>query len=175
MTTDNKDQINHDTSTDSQATSETQYPFFITDQYVKDISFENPNFLVKYQENREQPQVSVNVETNASKLQDTHYEVAMKVEVKSFTSDKKNVFVLELVYAGLITINPESASDVLEPILLVHCPFLMFPFIRDIVANITSSGGYSPLLMEPIDFASLYIRKKQLENSKEENATATKN
>jgi len=43
---------------------------------------------------------------------------------------------------------------------LVHCPFLMFPFVREIVSATTRSGGYPPLLIEPIDFASLFIEKK---------------
>lgn len=145
-----------------------QYPFFINDQYIKDLSFENPNLLMKYQEdNKEQPQVSVNVETNVSKLQDAHYEVAMKVEVKSFVADK-DVFVLEIVYGAFVTVDPKLANDVLEPVLLVHCPFLMFPFVRNIVADMTRNGGYAPLLIEPIDFASLYVEKKQKESEKKE-------
>ena len=137
-----------------------QYPFFIGDQYLKDVSFENPNFLMKYQESKEQPQVSVNVETNVAKIQDEHYEVSMKVGVKSFVGDK-DIFILEMVYAALVTVDPSLKNDVLEPILLVHCPFLMFPFVRGIVADMTRNGGYPPLLIEPIDFASLYIEKRK--------------
>ncbi|MDR2075120.1 MAG: protein-export chaperone SecB [Holosporales bacterium] len=139
-------------------------PFFINDQYIKDLSFENPNFLMKYQEDREQPQVSVNVETNVSKIQDTHYEVSMKVDVKSFVGDT-NIFVLELVYGALVTVDTQLSNDVLEPILLVHCPFLMFPFVRNVISEISQNGGYPPLLIEPIDFASLYIEKKQKESA----------
>lgn len=139
-----------------------QAPFFINDQYIKDLSFENPNFLLKYQESKEQPQVSVNVETNVSKVQDAHYEVSMKIEVKSFIGDK-DIFVLELVYGALVSVDPKLTNDVLEPVLLVHCPFLMFPFVRGIIADITRNGGYPPLLLEPIDFASLYVEKKKKE------------
>ncbi|MDR2666647.1 MAG: protein-export chaperone SecB [Holosporales bacterium] len=78
----------------------TPYPFFIHDQYVKDISFENPNYLVKYSETDKQSQVSVNVETNVIKLNDDNYEVTMSVSAKS-TLEETSIFVLELVYACL--------------------------------------------------------------------------
>ncbi len=144
-----------------------QYPFIINDQYLKDLSFENPNFLIKYQENKDQPQVSVNVETNVSKLQESHFEVAMKVNVKSFINDK-DIFVCEMVYAALVTVDPNLKPDVLEPVLLVHCPFLMFPFVRSIIAETTRNGGYPPLLIEPIDFASLYVQNKKAQAEKNE-------
>lgn len=139
-----------------------QPPFLISDQYIKALSFDNPNFLIKYQEMKEQAQVSVNVETNFSKIQDAHYEVSLKVGVKSFIGDK-DIFVMEMVYAGLVTVDAKLTNDVLEPILLVHCPFLMFPFVRQIIADLTRNGGYAPLMIEPIDFASLYVDKKNKE------------
>jgi preprotein translocase subunit SecB len=139
-------------------------PFFINDQYIKDLSFENPNFLMKYQENKEQPQISVNVETNVSKIQDTHYEVSMKVDVKSFVGNT-DVFMLELAYGALVSVDQQLTNDVLEPVLLVHCPFLMFPFVRGIISDTIQAGGYPPLLIDHIDFASLYIEKKQKESA----------
>lgn len=143
-----------------------QYPFYIHDQYVKDVSFENPNYLVKYSETEKQPEISVNVETQVAKLNDDNYEVSMKITTKSMIEDK-SVFVLELTYAGLVSVAKDLKPDVLEPVLLVHCPFLMFPFAREVVANITRSGGYPPLMIEPIDFASLYVsKKKESENQK---------
>ena len=137
-----------------------QYPFYIHDQYVKDVSFENPNYLVKYSETDKQPEIAVNVETQVAKLNDDNYEVSMNITTKSMIEDK-SVFVLELTYSGLVSVAKDLKQDVLEPILLVHCPFLMFPFAREVVASITRAGGYPPLMIEPIDFASLYLAKKK--------------
>ncbi|MDR3031178.1 MAG: protein-export chaperone SecB [Holosporales bacterium] len=137
-----------------------QYPFYIHDQYIKDLSFENPNFLIKYSENQTQPQVSVNVETGVAKLANNNYEASMTITTKSKIGEEA-IFVLELVYASLVSVSPDLQQEVLESILLVHCPFLMFPFAREIVANVTKSGGYPPLLIEPVDFASLYLEKKK--------------
>jgi preprotein translocase subunit SecB len=149
-------------------------PFRINDQYIKDLSFENPNFLFKYQNGIEQPQVAVNVETNVAKLQEAHYEVAMKVGVKSFAG-QKDIFILEVIYGAFVIVDPSLGNEVLEPILLVHCPFLMFPFVRNIVADISRNGGYPPLLIEPIDFASLYLEKRKNEDAKLREEDAVKN
>lgn len=137
-----------------------QYPFYVHDQYVKDMSFENPNFLIKYSEEKKQPQVAVNVETSVAKLAETNYEVVLKITVNS-TVEENSIFVLELSYASLVSVSPELKNEMLESVLLVHCPFLMFPFAREIVSNVTRAGGYPPLLLEPVDFASLYLAKKK--------------
>lgn len=138
-----------------------QYPFRIIDQYIKDLSFENPNYLIKYtDEGEKQPEVGVGLENNVAKIDDEHYEVTLKVTVNSNIGEK-SVFVVELLYAALVAVAQNLEQDILEPILMVHCPFLMFPFIREIVSNTTSSGGFPPLRLEPIDFASLYMSKKK--------------
>ncbi len=140
---------------------QSQYPFRINDQYVKDLSFENPNYLMKYSNDSDkQPEVGVGLENNVAKIDDEHYEVTLKVNAKSTIGDK-SLFIVELSYAALITVAPNLEQDILEPILMVHCPFLMFPFIREIVASATSAGGFPPLRLEPIDFASLYMSKKK--------------
>ena len=140
-----------------------QYPFYIHDQFVEDISFENPNYLAKYGDADKQPEVSVGVETHVAKIDDEHYKVSLNLNAKS-NIEERSVFVLELTYSALVSVAKDLQQDVLEPILLVHCPFLMFPFAREIVANITRAGGFPPLMIDPIDFASLYIAKKK-ENS----------
>ncbi|MDR0942886.1 MAG: protein-export chaperone SecB [Holosporales bacterium] len=147
-------------------TKTSQYPFYIHDQYIKDLSFENPNFLLKYNEpdSNKQPEVAVNVETRVAKLSEENYEVSMTVSAKS-TLEKTSIFVLELTYAGLVSVAQDLKPDILETSLLVHCPFLMFPFVREIIANVTRNGGYPPLMIDPIDFASLYLEKKK-DNSK---------
>ncbi|MDR0630573.1 MAG: protein-export chaperone SecB [Holosporales bacterium] len=138
-------------------------PFYIHDQYIKDLSFENPNFLIKYTDNKKQPEIAINVETKTIKLHENNYEVYINVNAKS-SLDTTVIFMLELSYAGIVSVNPDLTADILEPILMVHCPFLMYPFVREIVLNVTRNGGYQPLMLEPIDFASLYIDKRNAKN-----------
>ncbi len=143
-----------------------QYPFYIHEQYVKDLSFENPNALLKYREKNVSPDVSVNVLANVSKINEDTYEVILKLninsEAKDSTTSKKNtIFLLDLSYGALVSVDKTQPTDVIEPALFVHVPFLMFPFVRELIATITKNGGYPSLLLEPIDFASLYIQKKR--------------
>ena len=137
-----------------------QYPFRINDQYVKDMSFENPNYLMKYAEQEKEPEIGVSLENSVAKIDDEHYEVTLSVNVKSSIGNK-SVFIIEIAYGALVTVAKNLEQEVLEPILMVHCPFLMFPSIRQIVENTTVAGGYPPLRLDPIDFASLYMSKKK--------------
>ncbi len=137
-----------------------QYPFRINDQYVKDLSFENPNYLMKYGESSKDPEIGVSLENSVAKIDDEHFEVTLNVKAKSDIADK-SVFVIEIAYGALVTVAKDLDKEVLESILMVHCPFLMFPHIRQLIENITSAGGFPPLRLDPIDFASLYMSKKK--------------
>ncbi len=127
-------------------------------QYVKDMSFENPNAPRSFQAGS-QPQIEMNVNVNARKAGDDVYEVELKIEATAKTEDTTS-FIVELVYAGLFGLRniPEEA---LEPFLLVEAPRLIFPFARRIVADATRDGGFPPLMLEPIDFMALYMAQRQ--------------
>ncbi|MDR1234102.1 MAG: protein-export chaperone SecB [Holosporales bacterium] len=149
-----------DNENQQNSNAQMQYPYYIRDQYVKDLTFENPNFLIKYSKNPVEPEVSVNVETAVAKLNEESYEVILKSTV-SAKSGESTLFVMEIEYAGLIAVAKDVPQEVLDPVLMVHCPFLMFPYIREIVSRLTQSGGYPPLMLEPIDFASIYLEKQK--------------
>ena len=70
------------------------------------------------------------------------------------------VFVAELTYAGVFTLNglPDNA---IEPVLLVECPRVLFPFARNILADVTRDGGFPPVLLQPIDFVALWQSRRQ--------------
>ena len=40
--------------------------------------------------------------------------------------------------------------------LLIECPRQIFPFARNIVADISRDGGFPPVMLGPIDFAKMY-------------------
>ena len=70
------------------------------------------------------------------------------------------IYVMEAIYAGVFKVEsvPEQA---LEPFLLISGPTMLFPFLRRLVADVTRDGGFPPLMLDPIDFAGLYFRRKQ--------------
>jgi preprotein translocase subunit SecB len=126
----------------------------IVGQYVKDLSFENPGAPLNL---TARPQIDLGVDLQAKRLDPERFEVELKLRVSAKAEDK-TVFLLELVYAGLFFI--QSAPDeMLQPILLIEGPHLLFPFARRIVADVIRDGGMPPLMIEPIDFAALYRAK----------------
>src|SRR6201999_3606567 len=69
------------------------------------------------------------------------------------------VFVAELTYAGVFTLSglPDNA---VEPVLLVECPRILFPFARNILSDVTRDGGFPPVLLQPIDFVALWQTRR---------------
>ncbi|MBV8800349.1 MAG: protein-export chaperone SecB [Alphaproteobacteria bacterium] len=122
----------------------------ILGQYVKDLSFENPAAGNAVQ----QPQIELGVDLQARRLDQERFEVELKLRV-SAKAVEKPVFLLELAYCGLFGIQ-NAPEDVLQQFLLIEAPHILFPFARRIVADAVRDGGMPPLLIEPIDFGSLY-------------------
>ena len=128
-------------------------------QYVKDLSFENPNAPMSFQAGAPQPQIEIGINVNARKVGEDVFEVELKINAEARTEDA-TAFVVELVYAGLFGMR-NVPDEALEPFLVVEAPRLIFPFARRIVADCTRDGGFPPLLLEPIDFAALYTAQRE--------------
>ena len=128
----------------------------IVSQYVKDLSFENPSMGV----NIRQPQIDFTVDLQARRVSETGpFEVLLKHRGNT-VQEEQPLFLLEIAYGGLFVLDkiPEEA---LQPVLLIECPRLMFPYVRRIISDLVSDGGLPPLMIEPIDFAQLYRSKMQ--------------
>lgn len=127
-------------------------------QYVKDLSFENPNAPQSLQWS-EPPRIDINVGVNARRGGDEVYEVELKINAKA-EAQGTVAFVVELLYGALFSLQnvPEEA---LEPFLIIEAPRIIFPFARRIVADAVRDGGFPPLMLDPIDFAALYMAQQQ--------------
>ena len=125
-------------------------------QYVKDLSFENPNAPAVYQW-QSQPQIDVQFNIGAQMLGDEVHEVALKIEVTARAEDR-TAFAVELVYAGLFAIR-NVPQEQISPFLLAEAPRLLFPFARRVIADSVQDGGFPPLILDPIDFAALYMQR----------------
>ena len=68
------------------------------------------------------------------------------------------MFGFELLYCGVFRILNVPADSV-QPTVMIECPRLLFPFAREIIATATRNGGFPPLLLEPIDFVTLYRQR----------------
>ena len=127
-------------------------------QFVRDFSFENPLAPDALRAGASQPAIDLGVEMNARGRADGLFEVDLKLSARA-TRDDGPVFHVELLYGGVFQITGVSQEE-LEPVLLVECPRFMFPFARQIIAGVTSDGGYPPFMLDPIDFAGVYAARR---------------
>ncbi len=129
-------------------------PVGINSQYIKDLSFENPNAPQSFMNMKAAPNVEVNVNVEAKKMNQEIFEVTLHIKA-SAVAEKETIFIAELSYAALVTVQGVSDEN-LKPILLIEVPRIIFPFARNILADVTRDGGYPPLMINPVDFVTLY-------------------
>lgn len=128
-------------------------------QYVKDLSFESPNVVKLMSAPPENPNLQLEINVVPAQIGPNVYESALtfKAEAKSKIG---LIYDLELVYAGLFEIK-NAPPEALDPMLNINCPALLFPFLRRIAADLTREGGFPPLLLDPVDFGALYMKKRE--------------
>jgi preprotein translocase subunit SecB len=146
-------------------------PLVLNIQYTKDLSFEVPNAPTIYTVLRAAPLVNINLDVQVRRIEEnqTVFEVTLAVRAEATmppatangaTEEKPTiVFIADLSYSGIFTLNgiPENQQ---EPILLVECPRLIFPFARNILADVTRDGGFPPVMLGPVDFVGLWQTRR---------------
>jgi preprotein translocase subunit SecB len=166
----------------SETANTAQPPLVLNIQYTKDLSFEVPNAPAIYTVLRSAPSVSINLDVQVRRIQEDQsvFEVTLAARAEATITPPEGtangeekpmvVFIADIAYAGIFTLNgiPENQQ---EPILLVECPRLLFPFARNILADVTRDGGFPPVMLGPIDFVGLWqSRRAQAAGTPEANA-----
>lgn len=128
-------------------------------QYTKDLSFENPNAPQSLTQQQAAPNIAIQVNVNAQKISDTDFAVNLVLE-GSAGEGAAALFKFELDYGGIFRLQNIPEQD-LQPIVLIECPRLLFPFARQVVADAVRNGGFPPLYIDPIDFVALYQQRMQ--------------
>ena len=129
----------------------------INGQYTKDLSFEAPNTPEVFNLlQSEMPNIQVDIDVQGNAKDQNIFEVVLKVRAEAKVKEEL-AYICELSYAGIFTINVPTEN--IGPVLLIDCPLILFPFLRRIVADVTSDGGFAPLMLTPVDFASLYQQR----------------
>ena len=127
-------------------------------QYIKDLSFENPSAPSSLTTQTRNPQIDLSLDLHIVRLpEENFFEVELSIDAKAH-NEEQTLFIIELKYAGIFNIiNVEDEQ--LQAVLAVHCPSIIFPFARKIIADTTQDGGFQPLMIDPIDFGVLYHKK----------------
>ncbi len=132
----------------------------IITQFIRDLSFENPYGLGSCKHGSDRPVINANVDVKAKNRKDTEiYEVELNISVNA-TRDEKKLYIIDLKYIGIFEIT-NLTDDVKEAYLLVECPRQLFPFARRIIYDMHSDGGLPPLMLDPVNFADLYEKRKK--------------
>ena len=127
-------------------------------QYVKDLSFENPNAPRSLQQQQQAPQINIQINVNAKPLSGAEYEVELKIEGRAEVPGNLMLFSFDLLYAGVFRI-VNVPQENLPAIVMIECPRLLFPFARELIATAVRNGGFPPLMIDPVDFVALYRQK----------------
>lgn len=126
----------------------------VVSQYVKDLSFENPEGPRPIANTAQNSRINVGINVQARRVSQTDMEVSIKFEASAKDGDR-TIFATELVYAGVFRFMNIPEAQI-EPLAMTECPRLLFPFARQILADATRNGGFPPLLLDPVDFAAMY-------------------
>ena len=123
-------------------------------QYTKDQSFENPNAPDSLRSGLEAPAIQIGIEIGRQMLEGDNVEVTLMLKAEAKRGDQV-AFIAELEYAGLFAFQGVGVEEI-QPLILIECPRLLFPFARQIMAEMTQNGGYPPIMLEPPDFAAMF-------------------
>jgi len=150
--------INLDNNANGSNGADDQPAAAIITQYVKDLSVENPNAPDVFQWT-EQPKIDVQFNIAADAKTDEVHEVILKININA-SCEKGPMYLVELAYCGLIGIR-NIPEDQTHAFLFAEAPRILFPFARRCIADAVRDAGFPPLMVDPIDFATLYNQQLQ--------------
>jgi preprotein translocase subunit SecB len=130
---------------------------FLRAQYIKDLSFESPRAPASIFSLREPPQMDVNINLAAQRLDENVFELAIQISARAVT-EKTTIFLCDVVYAGVLEMQ-SIADNAIESTLFIQGAQLLYPFARRVIADLTRDGGFPPLQLEPMDFVALYQQR----------------
>lgn len=156
-------------NTEAQEDGDLKGQFALQKIYLKDMSFETPHSPQIFQE-QWNPTVNMDIQNTVNRLSEDTYEVVIAVTVTVKFEDK-TVYLIEAHQAGIFLISgfPE---DVLQRTVTTVCPNILFPFAREVVADLVTRGGFPQLLLAPVNFEALY--QQHQEELKSDNDPAVK-
>ena len=123
--------------------------------YIKDLSLENPGAPQSFTlQESPSPQVEVSLRSRGEQIEEGVFECVLIITVTAKTGDK-TLFLVEAAQAGIFRIDGVPLSDI-QPILGIHCPYVLFPYIREAIADAIIRAGFPPVHLDPINFEVLY-------------------
>lgn len=139
--------------------------FSVEKIYLKDLSLEIPNSPQVFSE-RESPKIDISLRNEARALEAGVFEVVLTSTVTAKVQDR-TVFLVEAAQAGIFQLR-NVPQDQIEPVLNVVCGNVLFPYLRETIANVVSRGGFPPFLMNHVSFEALYEQRLQQQQQQQQ-------
>ena len=146
-------------------------------QYIKDVSFENPNAPATVEKQTGKPNITVNCAVSSKPLdaKSRHYEITLMLSATA-KQEEKTMFIAEITYGGVMSVGGDVDEKNIHPLVMIEGPRHLFPFVRMLMNSIVRESGFVPLNIQPIDFARLYqARMKHMQDQAAKTASAKKN
>lgn len=135
-----------------------QQQFAVQRLYVKDVSFEAPQGAAVFTK-QWQPEIQVDLNTKNSKVADDQFEVVLTVTITG-KLDGEVAFLIEAQQAGLFLVKGLD-NEQLPRALGIMCPNLLFPYVREVIDNLSIKGGFPAIGLQPVNFEALYMQAQQ--------------
>ncbi|UIJ71825.1 protein-export chaperone SecB [Aurantimonas sp. HBX-1] len=140
----------------------------ILTQYIRDMSFESPNAPAALRGQKRAPAINIGVNVGANPIQGTEGEYDVRLSLNAKAGEGADLmFNVELDYGGVFKLQ-NFPQEHLLPVLFIECPRLLFPFARQVIADVTRNGGFPPLMIDPIDFAQLFQQRMAEERARQQ-------
>ena len=134
--------------------------------YIKDISYEAPGVPLAFTQQDAAAEIGVQlgIEHTTLNAEQGLYELTLSVTA-SAKRETKNIFLVEVKQAGVFRIQGMN-SLMLQRTLEINCATVLLPFVREAVNEIVGKGGFPQLLINPVNFESLYEQKQAAQANK---------
>ncbi len=137
--------------------AEGQAPKFIIQKiYTKDVSFESPNSPEIFREEWK-PKLDLQLGNEYKRIDEDNHEIILSVTVTAKVGDK-TAFLVEVKQAGIFTLTGYSNEE-MGPLVGSYCPNTLFPFVREVVSDIVTKGGFPQLVLSPVNFDAMYAHQ----------------
>ncbi|MGM0565081.1 MAG: protein-export chaperone SecB [Pseudomonadota bacterium] len=122
--------------------------------YLKDASLESPNAPEVFRSQEWKPEVGLQVNTEATAMEGDNHEVVLTLTA-TVTQGDKTLYLVEVAQAGIFTLNGFD-DEQKRHIVATFCPATLFPYAREAVSGMVERAGFPQLLLQPMNFESMY-------------------
>lgn len=124
--------------------------------YLKDASYESPNGPRLPGNQTWEPKFQLNMNTTAEQIGPDVREVLLTVTLEAKQGDA-TLYLVEVKQAGVFSVVGAS-QDNLKHLLGSFCPGVLFPYVREVVSDLITKGGFPQFLLPLVNFDALFAQ-----------------